>query len=237
MALARCSNVAVNQKSQNALFNSLFLLLGRLLKSFLVFFSLEFRFTQKLTLRQGLTIWVIYLGDDSMRQRENAKRWWEMWQHALLAVGTWNLTLLGTIWESWDWGTYLKIAPLKIKTLGHLLTDPGPLFISCAYPQGCSLGCTYLGPSILHGAGWSPRAKKKDRLLRALETVCIISSELKWVKDVGWDLSSIGPLVFVEEHWDLLEWTQPQSSHSQLIVIMVGSVWILIYKQSETDSG
>lgn len=45
------------------------LLLGRLLKSFLVFFSLEFRFTQKLTLRQGLIVWVIYLGGDSRRQR------------------------------------------------------------------------------------------------------------------------------------------------------------------------
>lgn len=53
---------------------------------------------------------------------------------------------------------------------------------------------------------------------------CINSSELKWVKDVVWDLSSIGPLVYVEEHWDLPEWTQPQSSHPQLIVIMVGSV-------------
>ena len=66
--------------------------------------------------------------------------------------------------------------------------------------------------------------EERYRLLRALETVCIISCELKWVKDVGWGLSSIGPLVFVREHWDLLEWTQAQSSHSQLIVIMVGSV-------------
>ena len=50
--------------------------------------------------------------------------------------------------------------------------------------------------------------EERYRLLRALETVCIISCELKWVKDVGWGLSSIGPLVFVREHWDLLEWTQ-----------------------------
>ena len=163
-------------------------------------------------------------------------------------MGTWDLTLLGTIWdpsenhlgtiwESWDGGTYLKTAPLKIKALGYLPIDPGPVFISCAYPHGCSLGCTYLGPWTLHGAGWSPQAKKKDTdSWKLWRLVCIISGELKWVKDVGWGLSSIGPLVYVKEHWDILECTQPQSSHSQLIVITVGSVWIPTYTQSETDS-
>ena len=150
----------------------LFLILGGLLLSFL-FSSLEFRFTPKLTLSQGPHVQVIY---GTWFQEASGRRWksrgWA-WQWAGLAVGTWNVTLLGTIWESGrdEPGT---CPPSEGQGTGHLLSDPCPPFINCACPRAVdslTLPCgTCLKPSILRES--TQTVKKDVGSWGGVETVC-----------------------------------------------------------------